>query len=161
MPKRIVDGEGIWLSDRIAKLPEQFRAEYANILPLAMADGVFECEPRRVWCTVYAYNRPNVTVEQVTEMLDAMEKAGLIHRAEHDGRTWAFFIGIDKTGRLPEPSKRSRYLSGLHPDNLRTMFGHLLQGANGSENGNAKKLRFTPEEAKRLMLSKTAKTKGK
>jgi hypothetical protein len=161
MPKRMIEGEGIWLSDKIAKLPEKFRAEYANILPLALADGIFECEPRRVWCTVYAYNRPEITVEYVTEMLNLMEDVGLIVRAEHEGHKWAFFIGIDKPGRLPEPSKRGRYTtSGLHPDIIRTMFGQLLQSANRNGKVGSQLADLGQEGIKRLLHERSAQNKG-
>jgi len=157
----MVEGEGIWLSDKIAKLPEKFRAEYANILPLAMADGIFKCEPRRVWSTVYSYNRPEISVEYVTEMLNVMEGIGLIFRAELDGQKWAFFIGIDKPGRLPEPSKRGRYTtSGLHPESIRTMFGHLLQSAHRNGSGPSEGPKLTPEQLKQYMRGQSAKNKA-
>ena len=162
MPKRMIEGEGIWLSDKIAKLSEKFRAEYANILPLALADGVFECEPRRVWCAVYAYNRPEISVEHVTEMLDQMEKVGLIRRSEHEGHHWAFFIGIDKHGRLPEPSKRGRYkTSGLHPDFIRTISEPPLQSVSGNGSGASQFSELGKEGIKRLLLEKSAQSKGK
>ena len=59
MPKRIVHGEGVWRSEKLSKVePEWVRAEYANWLPLSLANGVFECAPRRVWAEVYSFNRP-------------------------------------------------------------------------------------------------------
>jgi hypothetical protein len=43
MPKRVIDGEGLWHSDKLALVePPSFRAEYACLLPLALANGVFE-----------------------------------------------------------------------------------------------------------------------
>ena len=36
MPKRVIDGEGLWRSEKLARVqPEKFRAEYANQIPLA------------------------------------------------------------------------------------------------------------------------------
>jgi hypothetical protein len=59
MPKRVVDGEAVWRSDKIASLSESWmRPEFANLIPLALANGSFECSPRLIWSQVYAYNRP-------------------------------------------------------------------------------------------------------
>jgi hypothetical protein len=55
MPKRIINGEGIWRSMRLSRVePPNYRAELANMLPLALANGVFEADPRLVWAQVYA-----------------------------------------------------------------------------------------------------------
>lgn len=136
MPKRIIDGEALWLSDKIRALPVKFRPEFATILPLSLADGAFECDIKRLWSKVYAYNRPEISIQFVRRMLDSFERVGLISRGTYDGRMWGFFIGIDKPGRLPEPSKRNRHqTSGLppevlhqmatqHPAKVRQMFGN-------------------------------------
>lgn len=40
MPKRIVDGEGLWRSDKLSEVtPAWIKAEYANLVPLALANG--------------------------------------------------------------------------------------------------------------------------
>jgi hypothetical protein len=110
MPKRILDGEGIWRSDKIGSVqPVRARAEYANLLPLALANGSFECSALRVWSIVYSYNRPDVSVDDVQVFLDAFENAGLLFRwTEPDGKNWAYFVGIEKPGRLPGKSRKGR-----------------------------------------------------
>ena len=66
MPKRILDGESLWGSGKLARVePPAFRAEFANLLPLALANGVFEANPRLIWSRVYAFNRPDVSLETV------------------------------------------------------------------------------------------------
>jgi hypothetical protein len=81
MPKRVLDGEALWRSDKLARVqPASFRAEFANLLPLALANGVFEANARRVWSTVYSYNRPEVTVEGVEQILAEFERVGLLLR---------------------------------------------------------------------------------
>jgi len=125
MPKRIIDGEALWTSDKLAKLPAEFQPEYANIIPLALADGCFECDPKLLWRTVYAYNRSSITPVFVEKMLEAFESVGLIKRFEHKEKKWGFFIGIDKPGRLPETSKRNRYTtSGVPPEYIRSLSRH-------------------------------------
>lgn len=122
MPKRIIDGEALWLSDKIRALPDRFQPEFANILAISFADGAFEADPQRIWSQVYSYNRKKISVNFVRRMLNAFEEVGLIARGTFDGRMWGFFIGIDKPGRLPEPSKRNRHkTSGLPAEVLRQM----------------------------------------
>ena len=108
MPKRIVDGEGLWRSDKLAEInPAWIKSEYANLLPLALANGSFEANPRRIWSTVYSYNRPEITVEQVEQILDELERVKLLFRwtDESTGKTGGYFVGIEKPGRLPSASR--------------------------------------------------------
>lgn len=120
MPKRIVDGEGLWRSDKIALIqPGWIKAEYANLVPLALANGSFEANPRRLWSTVYSYNRPEITLEQVEQILAEFERVKLLFRWTDSAtsKEWGFWIGIDKAGRLPTPSRlRDRHeKQGLVP----------------------------------------------
>jgi hypothetical protein len=110
VPKRVLDGEGLWRSDKIARLqPIRARAEYANLLPLALANGSFECSAPRVWSIVYSYNRPDVALADVEIFLAAFEEAGLLFRwTESDGKSWAYFVGIEKPGRLPGKSRKGK-----------------------------------------------------
>lgn len=107
-PKRVIHGEGIWNSDKLASVdPIWVRAEYANLVPLALANGVFEFNVKRIWATVYAYNRPDITVEKVKEIFDSLVRAGLLFvwSDSATGKQWGFWVGIDKTGRLPSKSR--------------------------------------------------------
>jgi hypothetical protein len=109
MPKRIVDGEAIWTSRKLnAVEPPELRAEFANILPLALANGVFEADARLVWSRVYSFNRPDCSIEFVEDLLKEFERVGLLRRWTDAGKTWGFFIGIDKPGRLPPASRIER-----------------------------------------------------
>ena len=115
MAKRMVDGEGLWLSNKLNRVPEKYRAEYANLIPLALANGTFECDVRKVWSRVYSYNRPDVHVENVEEMLECFEHAKMLFRWKTEaGAEWGFWVGIDKPGRLPAKTHRNRYASGEH-----------------------------------------------
>src|SRR5215831_906496 len=111
MPKRILDGEALWGSNKLgAVMPLWVRAEYANLLPLALANGVFECDAKRIWAEVFAFNRPDRSPEDVGVMIESLAGAGMLFRWEVEGKTWGFWVGINKQGRLPEPSHRSRFL---------------------------------------------------
>ncbi len=111
MPKRVIHGEGVWRSDKLARVqPLWARAEYVNLIPLALANGVFECNARRVWSEVYSYNRPDITVQDVeTVILPALVRVGLLFCwKDEDGKGWGYWPGIEKPGRLPGKSRRGR-----------------------------------------------------
>ena len=115
MPKRIVDGEGLWGSKKILLLKEEHKAEYANWLPLAEANGTFELDPRKIWLRVYGYNRPSVTMNFVHDLLEDLTSAGLLLAWKEDGKVYGFWDGQDKVGRLPGPSEQKKY-KNLPPD---------------------------------------------
>lgn len=119
MPKRLVDGEKMWRSDKLKRVqPESFRAEYANLLPLALANGSFECDPARIWAEVYSFNRPTMQLADVERLLEALESVKLLFRwREPDNKVWGYWIGIDKNGLLPSKSsvKLKRYRVGKRP----------------------------------------------
>jgi hypothetical protein len=114
MPKRIVDGESLWRSDKLAEVqPEKFRAEFANLIPLAYANGTFECNPKRIWSIVYSYNRPSYKVTDVENMLKDYERVKLLFRwIGTDGKVWGHWVGMDKPGRLPAPSRKEKEKMG-------------------------------------------------
>lgn len=107
MPKRVVDGEALWGSDKLNQVhPERFRAEFATLVPLALANGSFECDARKIWSRVFSFNRPDVPVEQVETMLDEFERVKMLFRwTAADGKVWGHWVGSDKPGRLPAPSQ--------------------------------------------------------
>lgn len=126
MPKRIIDGDALWRSDKLARVePPCYRAELANLIPLALANGVFECNARLVWSRCYAYNRPDVSLETVEKMLGEFERVGILIRWSDDtGKTWGYWVGIHKPGRLPSSSRQSKKHEAIGP----TPPAHLLSG---------------------------------
>jgi hypothetical protein len=118
MPKRVLDGEALWRSKKLRQVqPVKFRAEFANLLPLALSTGSFECDADTIWTDVYAFNRPDVTPEDVAAILDAFEQAKLLFRwtAKQDGKVWGYWVGIDKEGRLPTGGVYAHAKKGLLP----------------------------------------------
>lgn len=134
MPKRMVDGERIWTSDKISQIqPEQYRSEYANLLPLALANGSFECSARRVWRDVYSYNRPSFNCDAVERLLREMERVKLLFRwRDEDERIWGFWVGIKVEGLLPAKSHvdRGDYKKGKEPPI--ELFQKFMMGLIGS-----------------------------
>lgn len=129
MPKRIIDGEGLWRSDKVAEInPEWIKAEYANLVPLALANGTFEANPRRIWSTVYSYNRSEITLKQVEEVLAEFERVKLLFRWTDvsTGKQWGYFVGIEKPGRLPAPSRLRQGHEILGPEPPRELLRKFL-----------------------------------
>ena len=108
MPKRVIDGDALWVSEKLLSVPEEFRVEYAWLLPLAQANGCFECSSMLVWRTCYSALRPEWKIEDVAAMLDAFEAAKMLFRFQRNGKTYGFFVGAEKEGRLQKPSDRTR-----------------------------------------------------
>jgi hypothetical protein len=118
MPKRVIDGEGLWRSEKLARVqPGKFRAEYANQLSLALANGVFECDARRVWSVVYAFNRPEISVADVVAIQAEFERVGMLFCWKTpDGKTWGYWVGIERPGRLPSASRLKTRHETLGPE---------------------------------------------
>ena len=120
MAKRIIDGEGLWRSEKIARInPTWMRAEYANLLPLALANGVFELDVRRIWSLVYSYNRTEISFDEVDQILKEFERVGLLFRFfdAQTGKQWGYWVGIHKPGRLPSGSRlqKKHEMTGPRP----------------------------------------------
>ena len=83
-------------------MPEKFRPFYAMMIPLALANGVFECEAEVIQARVFQYLFPSMTIEKVKDLIRSFIEAGLLETwTEPDGKVWGFWTGIDKAGRLP------------------------------------------------------------
>lgn len=108
MPARVVDS-AIYLSDKIRKMKEEYRAEYSYLLPMAEANGVFEADPDKVWSVAYSFHRKNITPEIVQDILEDMKRVDLLRTWEEKGKVWGFWTGIDKAGRLPSKKHLERY----------------------------------------------------
>ena len=107
MAKRIIDGDALWASVKIAGVEEKYRMAYGWILPLSEVNGCFPCAPLHVWRTCFALPLPSWKLEDVSEMLAAYEKARMLFRFKHEGQQYGFMVGIEK--RLPSPSTLERY----------------------------------------------------
>lgn len=101
MPARVVDGEKIWKSEKIKSVyPASFRAEYTWLLPLAKGKEWFRVEPRYIRCKCYIYNRPDVSEENVADILSAFEKADLIEIKGNKGRWRPLDTETDEARRI-------------------------------------------------------------
>jgi len=116
MPKRMVDGEALWTSSKLKKVvPVEWRAHYANWLPLAEANGVFEADVDIIRARIYPVINPKVTSENVRAIFNEFVRVGLLTWFQSDDKLFGYFIGIDKSGRLPSEKHMKRY-ANLPPD---------------------------------------------
>jgi len=118
MPRRVIDGEAtLYTSRKLAQVqPPELRGHYAWFLPLALSNGVFECDPSLVWEKSCAFNRPEISVETVEQSFAEFERLGLLGRwREPDGKEWGCFPELRKPWLLPSPSRQKHYQRGPEP----------------------------------------------
>jgi hypothetical protein len=108
MPKRVLDFDAMWGSDKLASCAEWAQAEYAWLYGLADASGCFEITNLRViWGRVAAI-RGKLTLERLEQVFAEFQEKGLLFVWEHQGKHYAHWTGSDVPGRLPPPSWRMR-----------------------------------------------------
>jgi hypothetical protein len=108
VPKRVIDADAMWSSDKLAACAEWAQAEYAWLYGLADASGSFELTNLRViWGRVAAIRR-NFTIERLEQVFDEFNARGLLFRWESSGKRYGHWTGSDVPGRLPAPSWRVR-----------------------------------------------------
>jgi hypothetical protein len=108
MPKRVIDFDALWASDKLAACAEWAQAEYAWFYGLADASGSFELTNLRViWGRVAAV-RKNLSLERLEQVFDEFRDKGLLFVWEENGKRYAHWTGSDAPGRLPPPSWRNR-----------------------------------------------------
>jgi hypothetical protein len=108
MPKRVIDFDAMWGSDKLAACAEWAQAEYAWLYGLADASGCFELTNLRViWGRVAAI-RGNLSIERLEQVFGEFQDKGLLFVWEHEGKRYGHWTGSDVPGRLPAPSWRLR-----------------------------------------------------
>jgi hypothetical protein len=108
MPKRVIDFDAMWGSDKLAACAAWAQCEYAWLYGLADASGCFEITNLRViWGRVAAI-RGNLTIERLEQVFAEFQDKGLLFVWEHEGKRYAHWTGSDVPGRLPPPSWRMR-----------------------------------------------------
>jgi len=107
MPKRVIDFDALWASDKIAACAEWAQTEYAWIYGLADANGSFELTNLRVPWSKVAAVRKNLTIERFEQVIDEFADKGLLFVWAVDGKRYGHWTGSDKPGRLPRESRRT------------------------------------------------------
>ena len=125
MPKRVIDFDAMWGSDKLASCAEWAQAEYAWLYGLADASGCFELTNLRViWGRVAAIRR-NLTIERLEQIFGEFQDKGLLFVWEHEGKRYGHWTGSDVPGRLPPPSWRMR-LERLAPPVPKQLFAEYV-----------------------------------
>src|SRR5260370_11298646 len=108
MPKRVIDFDAMWGSDKLSSCAEWAQAEYAWLYGLADASGCFELTNLRViWGRVAAIRR-NLSIERLEQIFHEFHDKGLLFVWEENGKRYGHWSGSDVPGRLPAPSWRIR-----------------------------------------------------
>jgi len=109
-----VFSEAAWKSDKIFNIqPVEWRAEYAWLYSIALADGTFEASPRLVWMAAYASVRPDWEVDRIVRLMDELERVGLLQRTQDEqGKVWGWWVGSEKFLPTPERCETKRYKTG-------------------------------------------------
>lgn len=108
MPKRVLDFDALWSSDKLAACAPWAQAEYAWLYGLADCNGSFELTNLRViWGRVAAI-RAGLTIERLEQIFHEFITRGLLFTWEANGKRYGHWTGSDQPGRLPPPSWRAR-----------------------------------------------------
>jgi len=150
MPMRLIDFDALWTSGKLSKLQRaEDRRMYLWLF--GMADGhhgVFECDALLIWQKSCAFMCPDQTPATIERLLDELERAKLLFRwtgtePRCRGKVLGFWVGIEKAGRLPPPSKKkkipvkyepppqdalARFLAGDSATNGGTLFAPRVEG---------------------------------
>jgi len=125
MPKRVIDFDAMWASDKIAACAEWAQAEYAWLYGMADCAGCFELTNLRViWGRVAAIRR-SFSMERLEQVLDEFQDKGLLFVWNESGKRYGHWTGSDVPGRLPPPSWRNR-LERLAPAVPRELFSKYV-----------------------------------
>src|SRR5258708_13681709 len=86
MPKRVIDFDAMWGSDKLASCAEWAQAEYAWLYGLADASGCFELTNLRVvWGRVAAIRR-NLSLERLEHIFPEFRDKGFLFVLEENGQ---------------------------------------------------------------------------
>src|SRR5882762_8332080 len=125
MPKRVIDFDAMWGSDKLASCAEWAQVEYAWLYGLADASGCFELTNLRViWGRVAAIRR-NLSLERLEQIFHEFQDKGLLFVWEENGKRYGHWTGSDVPGRLPAPSWRVR-LERLAPPVPKQQFAEFM-----------------------------------
>jgi hypothetical protein len=119
MPKRIIDAEAAWQSDKLARCRPESIPEYTWLYGLADSFGNFELTNlRAIHSKAYASIRPTVTLPDVERFLADFERHGLLFVWTEGNRKYGHWTGCEKPGRLPPHGQRGRYSGNLKLQDL-------------------------------------------
>jgi len=166
MPARMIDGDAIWGSKKLRKVSPHLRWHYLYWLPLAEVNGTFEVDVDQIWATIYGTIFPFVEKEEISQVINEFIRADLLSVWNVDDKTFGFFIGMEKPGRLPSASQQKKYKK-LYPDwpglleTSKQPLGNLLdregKGREGKEREEEENDMALADKLKNIIYEKTGK----
>jgi hypothetical protein len=137
MPKRVLDFDAMWASDKLASCAGWAQSEYAWLYGLADASGSFEMTNLRViWGRVAAI-RSNLTIERLEQVFDEFIARGLLFTWEESGKRYGHWTGSDVPGRLPPPSWRARLEKLAPPVPQKQLAAYVARFSRGTKPASA------------------------
>ncbi len=108
MPRRVIDFDAMWSSDKLAACAPWAQAEYAWLYGLADASGSFELTNLRViWGRVAAI-RQNLSLERLQQVFEEFADKGLLFIWQEGSKRYGHWTNSERPGRLPPASWRGR-----------------------------------------------------
>lgn len=157
MPRGIIDSDKLEHSEKLAKLSPEIGCWYPWLICRRDANGVFEIPAN--FCPVPHLWRNKVTRKKIEDCIRKCGAIGLLFVWQFRGKTYAYVMGSDAPGLLPNPSHRNRYGAidvriprkelaayrarfsyacpqirrdaGQHPDSVRTRSGQGIGSGRG------------------------------
>lgn len=115
MPRRVIDGEGMWSSSKLERCKEFAIVEYAWLYPLADANGSFELTNLKTIHGKVAVIRPSLTIDHLRAIFTEFHQNGLLFIWGIGGKQYGHWTGSDVVGRLPSVSTRQRFAPTAPP----------------------------------------------
>lgn len=110
MPKRVIDADAMWQSDKLACCRQKSIPEYPWLYGFADANGTFEIgNLRALHGRAYQPIRPYFSLADLADVLEDFKTHGLLYTWTENGKCYGHWTGSDVAGRLPPQSQRSHY----------------------------------------------------
>lgn len=155
MPKRIIDADAMWQSDKLARCQQGSIPEYAWLYGVADAYGNFELtNPRVLHGKAYAPIRQSFSVKDLERVLADFERHGLLYTWFEGLKKYGHWTGSWKTGRLPPERHRDRYAGNLEVKKLYDTSGKPEPGLQEYLDRTAIEALSEPEKQRQLPLAK-------
>ena len=134
MPKRVIDFDAMWSSDKLAACSVWARREYAWLYGLADCSGSFELTNLRVIWGKVAAIRPDLSLKRLEQIFAEFNRHGLLFVWEQNSKRYGHWTGSDMPGRLPPASWRAR-LQRLAPPVPADLLAEYMNARRGGQSG--------------------------
>lgn len=118
MPNRIINGESVWASDKIAAcatpVPATTGVYYTWFYCLADVNGSFECTSTRVIHGKIAMQLPFLSLENTEQILHDFHREGLLFVWTTDGKRYGHWSKSEEKSAMPKSLKK-RYKPAAPP----------------------------------------------